>query len=104
LKRDWTYIDDVVDGVTAALNTPDGYSILNVGCGQPIALNDFIQIYEELIGQSAITEIVPRPITEPLITYCDNTRAREKLGFDPKVSLVDGLSRTWAWVRERRGT
>jgi UDP-glucuronate 4-epimerase len=103
LKRDWTYIDDVVEGVTAALNKPDGYSVFNMGCGQPIALTDFIQIYEELIGQSAITETVPRPATEPQITYCDNTRAREKLGFAPKITLVEGLARTWAWVRERRG-
>lgn len=103
LKRDWTYIDDVVDGVAAALNTPDGYAIYNLGYGQPVALTDFIQIYEELIGKAAITETVPRPATEPPITYCDNSRARAKLGFTPKVALVEGLSRTWDWVRQRRG-
>lgn len=103
LQRDWTYIDDVVDGVAAALDQPEGYAVYNIGRGEPVALTDFIQIYEELIGQPALTHTVPSPASEPTITYCDNTRARERLGFQPKVALTDGLARTWAWVREGLG-
>lgn len=99
LQRDWTYIDDIVDGVVAALERPMGYQIMNLGFGSPIPLTDFIQIYEELIGKEAITRAVPRPLTEPIITYCDNTRARQLLGFDPKVEIAEGLSRTWQWYR-----
>jgi len=100
LQRDWTYIDDTVDGVIAALERPMGYTIINLGYGSPIPLTDFIHIYEELIGKPAITRSAPAPATEPRITYCDNSRARELLGFAPKVSVVDGLAKTWAWYRD----
>jgi UDP-glucuronate 4-epimerase len=103
LLRDWTYIDDTVDGIMAALERPMGYAIINLGYGAPVPLTDFIQIYEELIGKPAITHPVPAPATEPAITYCDNTRARELLGFSPKVAIADGLARTWAWYRAYYG-
>lgn len=99
LSRDWTYIDDVVDGVEAALQTPLGFRILNIGCGRPIPLVDFIHIDERLVGRPALIERVPTPPTEVPITYCDNTLARELLGFAPKVDLETGLARTWAWYQ-----
>lgn len=103
LLRDWTYIDDVLDGVIAALERPLGYRVINMGCGAPVSLTDFIHIYEELTGRTAITKPVPTPASEPPITYCDNTLARQLLGFTPKVTLPEGLARTWAWYRESRG-
>ncbi len=102
LKRDWTYIDDTVDGVIAALEKPMGYEIINLGYGSPVALTEFIDIYEELIGKEAIRNNVPAPLTEPHITYCDNSRARELLHFNPQVALADGLARTWEWYRDAR--
>lgn len=102
LKRDWTYIDDTVDGVIAALEKPMGYQIINLGYGSPVALTEFIDIYEELIGKEAIRRSVPAPLTEPRITYCDNSRARELLNFNPQVALSDGLARTWEWYRDQR--
>ena len=101
LARDWTYIEDIVDGVIAALYRPLGYEIFNLGFGAPITLNAFIQIYEELIGQDAISESVPSPLTEPRITYCDNTHARDLLGFNPQTPIHEGLAHTWNWYRQR---
>ncbi len=101
LERDWTYVDDIVDGVAAALICPLGYQIINLGCGAPVSLNQFIHIYEDLIGKKAVLKEVPTPPTEPRITYCNNRRARELLGFDPKVSIQEGLTRTWEWYRGR---
>ncbi len=103
LQRDWTYIDDLVDGICTALERPMGFRVLNLGFGSPIALTEFINIYEELIGKAAITQPAPAPASEPRITYCDNTRARELLGFNPKVRIEEGLSRTWNWYREKHG-
>lgn len=100
LQRDWTYIDDIVAGVAAALERPLGYTIINLGHGSPIPLTRFIHIYEELIGRRAITRSAPAPVSEPRITYCDNTRARELLGFKPQVRVEDGLARTWAWYQQ----
>ena len=100
LERDWTYIDDTVDGILSALNRPLGYKIINLGHGSSIPFIDFIRIYEELIGKDAVTQKVEAPLTEPPITYCNNRRARDLLGFDPKVSIVDGLAKTWAWYKD----
>jgi UDP-glucuronate 4-epimerase len=102
LERDWTYVDDTVAGIKAALERPMGYEIINLGYGSPISLNEFIHIYEELIGKKAIVEYAPAPASEPRITYCDNSRAVELLGFDPKVKINEGLARTWAWYQSAK--
>ena len=104
LERDWTYISDILDGIVAALNQPLGYEILNLGFGAPIMLKAFIRIYEQLIGRSAVTRDVPSPPTEPRITYCDNRKAAELLGFAPKVDIETGLAKTWEWYCARYGT
>lgn len=103
LERDWTYIDDVVDGFLAALDRPQGYAIFNLGYGSPVPLTRFIHIYEDIIGKKAIQEFVPAPASEPRITYCDNSRAMELLGFQPKVNIEEGLRRTWDWYRVAHG-
>lgn len=103
LQRDWTYIDDIIAGVRAALYRPLGYALINLGFGAPITLIEFIHIYENLIGKSAITHSVPAPATEPQITYCDNTRARQLLDFSPQTPVQDGLAQTWTWYRSRFG-
>lgn len=99
LQRDWTYVDDIVAGVVAALERPMGYTIINLGCGSPILLTDFIHIYERLIGKKALTKAVPAPASEPHVTYCDNTRARQLLDFQPTVQIEEGLARTWEWYK-----
>jgi UDP-glucuronate 4-epimerase len=103
LQRDWTYIDDIVDGLMLALAKPLGYEIFNLGFGAPITLKAFIDIYERLIGRRALTEAVPSPRTEPTITYCDNTKARKLLGFAPKTNIETGLAQTWDWYCQRYG-
>ena len=103
LQRDWTYVDDLVNGLLLALEKPLGYEILNIGYGKPISLNRFIEIYEQLIGKRALVRNVPAPLSEPPITYCDNTRARQLLGFNPCVPIEEGLARTWQWYRETHG-
>ena len=103
IQRDWTYIADTVHGVLAALDKPLGYEVINLGCGAPISLTDFIDIIEAYSGKSINTVSVPTPLSDPPITYCDNSKARQLLGFAPSVSIRDGLLRTWEWYREYHG-
>ena len=103
IHRDWTFIDDTVRGVLAALDNPLGYEIINLGCGAPISLKDFVEIIEEYAGAHINTVSVPTPSSDPPITFCDNRKARELLGFAPSVSIRDGLWQTWEWYREYRG-
>ncbi|MBX3063010.1 MAG: SDR family NAD(P)-dependent oxidoreductase [Anaerolineae bacterium] len=102
LGRDWTYIDDIVDGVMAALEHPLGYEVMNLGCGNPITMNEFVDIIEELSSTKIQRIDAPAPPSEPPITFCDNSRARQLLGFEPKVNVVDGLARTYEWYANGR--
>ncbi len=103
IHRDWTYIDDTVAGVLAALDTPLGYEIINLGVGAPISLNDFIEVIEALTGKCINTVDAPRPPSDPPITYCDNGKARQLLGFAPAVPVREGLRRTWEWYAAFHG-
>jgi UDP-glucuronate 4-epimerase len=100
LGRDWTYIDDIVNGVVSALDRPLGYEVINLGYGHPITMTEFVDIFEELIGKQAIRQSVPAPASEPPITFCDNSRARRLLDFYPKTPVHEGLRRTWEWYNE----
>ncbi len=102
IRRDWTYIADTVQGVIAALDKPLGYEVINLGCGAPISLIDFVELIEAYTGKSINTVSVPTPPSDPPITYCDNSKARELLGFAPSVSVREGLRRTWEWYRAYR--
>lgn len=102
LSRDWTYIDDTVAGIVTALDTPLGYEIVNLGCGAPIPLKEFVDVLEGLTGKFVERVNTPAPPSEPPITYCDNSKARRLLNFDPKVSVYEGLQKTCQWYREQR--
>lgn len=103
IHRDWTYIDDTVKGVIAALNTPLGYEIINLGVGSPISLKDFIEIIEEYSGKEINKKAVPTPLSDPPITYCNNQKAQNLLGFAPEISVREGLYKMWEWFREYKG-
>jgi len=102
IHRDWTYIDDTVNGVIAALERPLGYEVINLGVGAPISLREFIDVIEELSGRKLNTRDVPTPPSDPPITYCNNTKARQLLGFAPQTRVVEGLAKTWEWFRAWR--
>jgi UDP-glucuronate 4-epimerase len=99
-QRDWTFIDDNVDGVIAAIDAGYDYEIFNLGRGQPIALSRFVEIIEQLVERSAIVQHAPLPPTEPLITFANIEKAERLLGYQPKTSIDEGLSRFYEWYRQ----
>lgn len=103
ISRDWTYIDDTVTGVIAALDRPMGYEVINLGVGNPLLLKDFVEIIEEYSHHEINKKFVATPPSEPPITYCDNTKARDLLDFDPRYSVQEGLRKTWEWFRDYKG-
>lgn len=100
ISRDWTHIHDTVDGVLSALSKPLGYEIINLGLGNPISLRAFVDIVEELTGKKINTKAVPTPPSDPPITYCNNQKARQLLGFNPKTTVEEGLATMWAWYHD----
>ena len=100
MKRDWTYIDDIISGVIAALERPLGYEIINLGRGEPMLMADFVNIIEDLVGKEAILATPPAPASEPKITFANIDKASQLLDYQPQTSVVDGLARLWAWYQK----
>ncbi|PJF44334.1 MAG: epimerase [Phototrophicales bacterium] len=103
IQRDWTYIDDTVNGVIRAADKPLGYEVINLGYGSPISLLKMVELIEEFSGRTIHWEAVPTPPSDPPITYCDNTKAQQLLGFSPQIHVEEGLFRTWKWFCQHKG-
>ncbi len=97
--RDWTYVDDIVAGVVAALDSDIGFDIFNLGNSSPVQLSDFIALLEKVTDLEAIVDAKPLPAADPPITYANVDKARRLLGFQPKTSLEVGLERFWSWYQ-----
>lgn len=99
-ERDYTYIDDIVQGVVAALDNPHGYQNYNLGRGFPTSLKKFISLVEENCEKKANIEYLPdQPGDVPRTCACID-KARELIGYDPKTSFEDGIKKTVAWYKE----
>ncbi len=99
MKRDWTFVDDIVQGVVLAVDKPLGYEVVNLGRGEPVLMADFVTIIEELVGKQAILETPDAPPSEPAITFANIGKARELLGYDPQTPVRNGLAELWAWYQ-----
>ncbi|HIE10552.1 MAG TPA: NAD-dependent epimerase/dehydratase family protein [Kiritimatiellae bacterium] len=100
MYRDWTYIDDIVSGVVAAVDRPMGYEVINLGRGEPVRMADFVELVEEIVGKPARMTTPPAPPSEPPVTYADISKARALLGYNPTTSVAEGMHRFWEWYRE----
>lgn len=103
-ERDWTFIDDIVDGVVRAVEVPLGFEILNLGRGAPVALSDFIDTLQRIAGRSANLRRTPAPPSEMIVTFADTSKSNRLLGFEPQWSVEDGARRMWEWFREAQPT
>ncbi len=92
-SRDYTYIDDIVQGVLGALinNNHVLNNVYNLGNSSPISLNEFITQCEQVVGKKAIYEQVSIPLGDVPHTFADIRKAREDLGYEPQTSLSKGL-------------
>lgn len=100
MYRDWTYVEDITDGVTLALDKPLGYEIFNLGRGEPTPLKEFIEILEELAGGAGNFVHRPKLAADAYYTYSNTDKARRLLGYDPQVSVLDGVTAFWEWYRD----
>lgn len=104
LRRDWTFVTDVTDGVVAALDRPFGYEVLNIGRGEPVWLRAFVEQIEQLAGRRACLRDAPLPATDMVETYADIRRANQLLGYSPRVRLEEGAAALYRWYdAEQRG-
>ena len=93
MHRDWTFVADVVSGIVAALDTRLGYEVINIGRGEPVQVADFIKLFEQLAGKRAPFEVQPMMKADVDFTFANIDKARTLLGYDPQVSVEEGVRR-----------
>ena len=103
MKRDFTYIDDIVDGTVAALERPFPCELFNLGNADTVELMEFIRIVEEELGRKAEKNLLPMQPGDVPETSADIQKSRNLLGFDPKTPLRDGVRSFLSWYRDYYG-
>jgi UDP-glucuronate 4-epimerase len=107
MRRDFTYIDDILPAIAAAAGParaePGQHRLYNLGNHRPESLLDFIAALEDALGKKAIRELAPMQPGDVTTTYADIETARRDLAFDPKTPVSEGLRRFVSWYREFHG-
>ena len=107
LSRDFTYIDDIVEGTVrvidhlpASEDVLDGvaYKIYNIGCGHPMQLMDFIRTLEEVLGKRAEIMMMPMQKGDVYTTYADTLKLEQGMHYKPKIELEEGVQRFVEWI------
>ncbi|MBN1970312.1 MAG: GDP-mannose 4,6-dehydratase [Candidatus Delongbacteria bacterium] len=103
LARDFTYIDDIVEGIRRIIFAPlqeKKYSIYNIGNGKPVNLLEFIQVIESELNKEAIKEYVPMQPGDVSTTHADVTDLENFVNYKPKTSLQEGIRKFIGWYRD----
>lgn len=102
-RRDYTFIDDIVSGVVAAIEriVPGSFQIYNLGGTQTISLRDLVRVVERVVGASAVIDWQPDQPGDVPITFANIDRARQALDYQPTTGVEAGIARQWAWRQAR---
>ncbi|MBO1363825.1 GDP-mannose 4,6-dehydratase [Prevotella sp. A2931] len=104
MLRDFTYIDDIVEGVCRILNGHDDrdipYSVYNIGNSDPVRLLDFIETMEKVMGKEARKEMLDMQPGDVTQTFADTTRLQNDFGYKPSTAIADGLRKLYDWFGE----
>ncbi len=106
MARDFTYIDDIVDGILGALDNAPAkgeHRVLNIGDSHPVGLMDMIETLEKAIGKKAEKIMRPMQPGDVTATYADVSKLNAICGYKPKVMLAEGLDRFAAWYKDYYG-
>lgn len=99
-SRDYTYIDDIVQGILLSHDKGKGCEVFNLGNGSPTLLSDFISTIESLVGKKASIKYLPDQPGDVPRTCADISKAQRLLGYHPTTPLTSGLAKTWEWYKE----
>lgn len=100
-RRDYTHIDDILQGVLAALDRSFGYEIINLGESRTVELRELVQLIEKSLGKTASLNRQPLQPGDVPVTFADITKARKLLGYNPRASIEDGIPRFVEWFRSQ---
>jgi len=100
-RRDYTYIDDILQGVLACLDREFGFEIINLGESQTVQLLDLVQLVEKSLGKKADRRPLPEQPGDVPITCADITKARKLLGYNPQIPIESGIPRFVEWFKNQ---
>jgi UDP-glucuronate 4-epimerase len=100
MQRDFTYVDDIVEGTLRVLDKPTRYAVYNIGNHQPVNLLDYIAALERAFGKEAKLEMKPMQPGDVKATYADTTALQKAVGFAPSTPLDTGLARFADWFKQ----
>ena len=102
-KRDYTYIDDIVDGILKSMNylfnNEDVYEIFNLGESHVVSLKEMVETIENAIGKKAILDIQPMQPGDVEKTYADISKAKTMIGYDPQTNFSEGIRKFVEWYK-----
>jgi UDP-glucuronate 4-epimerase len=101
--RDYTFITDTLDGIMACTQREFGCEIFNLGESQTVKLQDLITLLEKALGKKAIIERQPLQPGDVPITFADISKARARLGYQPRVNIEQGIEKFVDWFRQSTG-
>lgn len=103
-SRDYTYIDDIVDGIVRSINYVSNnnnvYEIINLGNSSPVKLSEMIRIIGEVIGVNPNIKVLPMQPGDVERTFADVSKAKDLLGYEPKTSFKQGIEKFVSWYKE----
>jgi UDP-glucuronate 4-epimerase len=102
-RRDYTYVDDIVDGVVASLDRAEGYKIYNLGGAETTTLAELVSMLEQALGKKAELCRLPEQPGDVKQTFADVSRAQRDLGYEVKVPIAEGLQPWTEWYLAERG-
>ena len=99
--RDYTYIDDIIDGIVGVIDNIDNldYDIYNLGNTKTNTLNQFINYCEDITGKKVIINQMDEQLGDVKRTYSNIDRAKKDLNYNPKIDLYEGLELTYEWLK-----
>ncbi|MFH0920147.1 MAG: NAD-dependent epimerase [Fibrobacterota bacterium] len=99
MKRDFTYVDDIVDGILGSLDTPHRYEVFNLGNHNTVELLYFIECIEKELGKKAQKNLLPMQAGDVPATWADIEHTKAKIAFEPKVRIEEGIQRFVEWYK-----
>ncbi|HSE97866.1 MAG TPA: GDP-mannose 4,6-dehydratase, partial [Blastocatellia bacterium] len=101
-RRDYTYIDDIISGVTAAMKyDASRFEVINLGESETVELRRLVELLETALGKKAVIEHQPAQPGDVPITYADISKARRLLGYNPQTKIEAGIDRFARWFKEQ---
>ena len=100
MSRDFTYIDDIVDGIIQVIDNPSDFNVYNIGNNAPLSLMEFIETLENALGQKAEKNYMPMQDGDVVSTYADVSGLIDDFEYKPNTQLVEGIGKFVTWYRK----